>query len=433
MTKTAFYAWQSDRDEDVCRFLIRDAARLALKKLKADTKITSAPSFELDHDTKGVAGHPHIASVIRRKIKQCAVFIADVTHVAKYITADGRDKYAQNANVMIELGIAIRAKGFERLLLVMNDHFGPVTELPFDLKSHSFPITYTLAPGADKATRKAACEALAQTITAKLRGTLQEIAAEAEHAQQVASAEAASRAAEAEKRAWASLADRRRAFETSVMDGLFRGLEAAPPLLAMSLQPLEPLPHPLDLRSHSEVIGETLRPLDADGFDPRPHGESIVTRTYQRWNKAAGTPTGVTEITTDGSIFAAVRMEIERLTEPEGITVVDFHRYEGEVFGAIETYLRLLRTRLGVSQRLAFTLSLRGVKNALLSPTHAHRYYAQVVRPLEANEIVTKPIEIPANKTAANRKDAGAMVKVAFDFLWREGGLDGDPYLGPKA
>src|SRR5687767_13550735 len=102
MSTKVFYAWQSDRDEDACRYLIRDALKQALRKLKADAKVQSAPPFELDHDTKGITGHPHIAAAIRKKIKACGVFVADLTHVADYVTTEGqsRSKKAQNANVM---------------------------------------------------------------------------------------------------------------------------------------------------------------------------------------------------------------------------------------------------------------------------------------------------------------------------------------------
>lgn len=172
MPVNVFYAWQSDRDQIVCRFLIRDAAKDAIKKLRADAHVTTAPAFELDHATKGVTGHPHIAATIRRKVKQCGVFLADLTHVFDYTTDDGRPKRGQNANVQIELGIAIRSKGFGRLILIMNDAFGPPDDLPFDLKSHSFLITYTLAAGADKEAVKAARATLAQTIADMLRPML---------------------------------------------------------------------------------------------------------------------------------------------------------------------------------------------------------------------------------------------------------------------
>ena len=50
MGTTVFYAWQSDRECDVCHFLIRDAAELAVKKLNAQATVAmkSAPPFDPD-------------------------------------------------------------------------------------------------------------------------------------------------------------------------------------------------------------------------------------------------------------------------------------------------------------------------------------------------------------------------------------------------
>src|SRR5689334_5383822 len=77
MAFKVFYAWQSDRDETHGRFLIRNAAKRAIKRVAAAAQVSEAPS--LDHDTKGEPGTPHIARTIERKIRQCGVFLADLT------------------------------------------------------------------------------------------------------------------------------------------------------------------------------------------------------------------------------------------------------------------------------------------------------------------------------------------------------------------
>lgn len=81
MADKIFYAWQSDRDQDLNRWLIRDAAKAAVKKLASEADVEDAPV--LDHDTKDVPGTPHIADTIKRKIAESAVFLADITHVAE--------------------------------------------------------------------------------------------------------------------------------------------------------------------------------------------------------------------------------------------------------------------------------------------------------------------------------------------------------------
>src|SRR4051812_29115113 len=118
MPITVFYAWQSDSHEDVNRYFVRDALKDAIKKLKAEVAVEDAPV--LDHDTKNVPGLAHIADSIRTKIRNCGVFVADISFVATYTASDGREKRTPNPNVLIELGMAMEAAGNERIVLVQN-------------------------------------------------------------------------------------------------------------------------------------------------------------------------------------------------------------------------------------------------------------------------------------------------------------------------
>jgi hypothetical protein len=78
-----FYAWQSDQDSKLTRNLIRSALKAALKNLKSDPDIHEADrDIELDHDTKGVTGSPLIAETILGKIRECDVFVADLTLIS---------------------------------------------------------------------------------------------------------------------------------------------------------------------------------------------------------------------------------------------------------------------------------------------------------------------------------------------------------------
>ena len=99
MSFTVFYAWQSDRDQGVCHYFIRDAAKAAVKEVAKDAKLKSAPS--LDHDIQGEVGLIHIADTVKRKIRRAGIFIADLTHVWTYRTSIGRKKRVTNANVAI--------------------------------------------------------------------------------------------------------------------------------------------------------------------------------------------------------------------------------------------------------------------------------------------------------------------------------------------
>jgi hypothetical protein len=105
-TSALFFSWQSDTPPRVSRNIIEQALKLALEKISLDLEIEEAArSLELDRDTRGVGGSPPIVDTIFKKISAAAIFVADMTFVAK--RRDGRP--APNPNVLIEYGWALRA------------------------------------------------------------------------------------------------------------------------------------------------------------------------------------------------------------------------------------------------------------------------------------------------------------------------------------
>ncbi len=86
----------------------------------------------LDKDTDRCFGSPDIHDVVFRKINNCSIFIADVS-----LTYDLQDwKKLPNPNVMLELGFAIRAVGWDRIILLLDKATGKPEQLPFDIRSH---------------------------------------------------------------------------------------------------------------------------------------------------------------------------------------------------------------------------------------------------------------------------------------------------------
>lgn len=163
MQPTLFYAWQSDADKKTNRRLIHEAAEKALKSIVAEGVVEDAP--RLDHDTRDASGMPEIVGTIFEKIKSAGLFLADVTLVGKIERPDKAPKLTPNPNILIELGYAAGIMGWDRIILVLNKHYGPPEELPFDLKNRPFPVTYNLAPGDDKAeARRALAKELAGRI-----------------------------------------------------------------------------------------------------------------------------------------------------------------------------------------------------------------------------------------------------------------------------
>jgi hypothetical protein len=89
--------------------------REALEQPHSDATLENAlrdATVELDKDTQGVAGSPPITDTILQKIKECSVFVADLSFVGeskpglKTIPNDSR--FFPNPNVLIEYGYALR-------------------------------------------------------------------------------------------------------------------------------------------------------------------------------------------------------------------------------------------------------------------------------------------------------------------------------------
>lgn len=142
MEFTIFYAWQSNRPQNTNRYLVRDAAKEAVKRIGRDADVEDSP--RLDHDTKDVPGTPEIAGTIFRKIQESGAFIADLTFIGATDLHDSDKKLLPNPNVLLEPGYAARSIGWDRIICVMNTAYGPVEEQIFDIKQRRWPICYRL-------------------------------------------------------------------------------------------------------------------------------------------------------------------------------------------------------------------------------------------------------------------------------------------------
>ncbi len=134
MNDTLFYSWHSDLDEAKNRYWLRNALKAAL-----NDSTDLEESLRYDEATLGVAGTPDIPATIFDKITHASVAVFDVTHVGK---TEG-DRPLQNPNVLLELGFASEAIGWDRIILVFNKGYGGKPEdLPFDLRHRRFPVVY---------------------------------------------------------------------------------------------------------------------------------------------------------------------------------------------------------------------------------------------------------------------------------------------------
>ena len=171
---TLFYSWQMDRPTNVCRDFIRKALEEAAAILDAGAEI----ALTIDSDTQGEPGTPPTTDTILKKIRACDIFLADMTFVAQ-----AGEKLIPNPNVMGEYGYALRAKGTRRILLVMNEAYGPPDELPFDLHHLRHPEGYSIAEDVTDGSRRTARKELGRRLADYIEVIAKEVAAEAAQTQ----------------------------------------------------------------------------------------------------------------------------------------------------------------------------------------------------------------------------------------------------------
>lgn len=124
-----FFSWQSDLSPEFHRDLIENALRDAASRLSEITEVEAV----VDRDVVGIPGSPDIVDSILHKIETCNVFVADISLIHK--GTDGK-RPTPNPNVSIETGFALRAKGWAKMILILNVESGAPETLPFDLRKH---------------------------------------------------------------------------------------------------------------------------------------------------------------------------------------------------------------------------------------------------------------------------------------------------------
>ncbi len=435
MPTTIFYAWQSDRDQKVCHYFIRDCANAAIDAIKAELEserpsVEEAPPLEgevkLDHDTKDVPGSPHIAETIKQKIDAADAFIADLTCVRQYVTADGRKKRAQNANVLIELGLALRLKGSERILLVMNRAFGSPKNLPFDLRHYRHPITYQLKDASEKAAFADAKKELTGKLKTALKVMLTHIAAN------TTQTETATGHARANER-WKGFVDRFKA-------GKFYGLETSRVQVidedhpyqsettahaGIGIIPLKAVK--LDIGAIEKLNPQSFYPMGESGWNTEPFGGAVVFHDgSSRRSGRNQSPMTVTEVNEDGCVVAATDMYVRPDYNGSYRSTV-FQNIEVKMLSAAARYLKQLRD-LGVNGPMEFRFVLPNIGRTYLLPNRYEYYDQRQFRPLEAyGPIESEPINLKMGRDDADLQSLASAVRPAFERLWRDAGFTRDP------
>lgn len=165
-----FYSWQSDRERNACGRFIALALASAIEALQPHY----TGELLLDSDTAGVAGTPPVSETILGKIRDCDIFIGDVSFVGA--TSDGK-KLLPNPNVMIEFGYARHALDDQQIILVMNTAFGSERNLPFDLAHLRYPVSYSLEEGVSDGQRRQVRTTFASKIVPFLQASIEVVLA----------------------------------------------------------------------------------------------------------------------------------------------------------------------------------------------------------------------------------------------------------------
>ena len=139
-----FFSWQSDKMD--CKKIIQTELQKVTNRLGADGIV-----LIVDQDTRNRIGTEKIEASVLQKIRDCDVFIADLTPVARVNVGKddsfNRYKLMPNSNVMYEYGFAVGVKGMNRMIAVANMQEGELIEqLPFDI-NHDSIISFNVEKG----------------------------------------------------------------------------------------------------------------------------------------------------------------------------------------------------------------------------------------------------------------------------------------------
>lgn len=386
-----FYSWQADRDAKLCRDFIRRALDAAAQAISADGGVPVL----IDSDTSGVPGTPPVTQTILDKIDACDLFVADMSFIGR---ADS-GKLLPNPNVMAEYGYARRAKGNERILLLMNSAFGPPEDLPFDLRHLRHPTRYDAAPGISDPERRRARDALGLRLEGYLRAMIEPVLTE----RGAAVAQDVRRDAARDK-----IADLAARFVRGGRPAL-----VSTPRLSVWLAPFAALDSPpLD---HDQVIA--LRPRFVPAGYPidrwEPHSSADEWGCNGPARRVSDHPNREcywsTRLVRPGIFEMSVTVG-ERIDDDPSIAV-DGRMLEARILDAA-TRLGSLACDLGLDGPMLLVAGLEGLEDV-------HLLAARTSRPLRRPSIMLG--EIMIGSASALQPSA---LKDMFDRLWLDAGFD---------
>lgn len=413
MDISVFYAWQSDRPKECNHDLIRDAAQAACDRITDDP--ANDLVIHLDQDTAGTPGMCDIPNTILEKIRDCDVFLADLTFVGRTDAEVKRAKVVSNPNVLLELGYAVGTKageetdGFERVIGVMNVAFGKPEDQMFDIKRRR-PISYELPQESDKAAVDRARESLSREIEDALLTILNEAVvpvkgkAGSERFQQI-----------------------RDQFEASVRTGSFHGLSFHENTIAITLAPER-----AQELNHAKLQQTGLRAPTLAGW-PEVRGRSVVA--VDEWGNpssddGSGIRWSIAELGVDGTLLAADTSLLHCKAQSAVVSGNEVATSGGEdtiwvrdlgkmLIRSVSHYCKILDT-LEVPLPWRLGISLLGVRGYRLRYSDVP---IRLPRPCQCENLSADAIVIEDREGVADDRSVGRLLKNMFDYIWREFGF----------
>lgn len=411
MAETVFYAWQSDRSQKLHRYLIRDAATAACKRITEDP--TNTWELKLDEATLGAPGMCDIPNTILEKISDCSVFLGDLTFVGRL---DGGDEeLTSNPNVLFELGFAAASIGFDRIVGVMNVVHGQPERQMFDVKRR-WAVRYEAAESADAQSLKKIGAGLSKEIEAAIRTILATVGT-----------------AQSDEGAGPRFQKIRDDFERSLRAGHFHRLNKREGLIAVTI-----VPEVISKIDHNRLQHCTLEPpvqrTHVGGWDSGIRGSSVLTiASYRDQQQPTPVPYAIGELTTEGIMRAANsrvldadvhaatwrRFQLENVVLNNGAYIPSID-LESTIVDTVMSSLTKL-TELGVQGRVRVGVSLLGVRGFCFLANQTDT--SEIT--LEQDDIIVDYVETTCSAAAPQRQAVGDLLRDVFDFVWREFGYAG--------
>jgi hypothetical protein len=435
MELTVFYAWQSDTHQKANHYLIRDALDDAIRALNADVKVDEP--IRLDHDTKGKTGTPHVADTILEKIRDCSIFIADVTCVGKTISrivsGKRRRKRMPNPNVMLEVGYASALIPWDQIIFIMNTAFGAPKYLPFDLKFRRFPIQYNLPSTSDQSPDAV----LAKHHKAKLADVFKKAIGDIiaggvvnrRADQEALAAKALRKAREGE------VAKEREEFEYKLLHDAYYNFKSQVAVMAATIIPLFPPKEPVTFNDEVMLMRHFQPPGISGGCQVRHRPKSIMLAESDDrvlYN--------VAELTTDGRVFMARNLAYGRdaigpnfaeKIDPAKRWLMSMETYQWQFVDAVRRYLKGL-VAFGISGPWFFTLSMLKMRNGILVPTYESFFFRELGTPSTDENMYADTILIPADLDPNSEDAVMSELKQPLREIWRHNGHKGLPVFSDK-